>query len=139
MCIRDRNQYLTEKKIKSIFGEDVASAVSDISRVRFEEKNIKSVIDQNITIAKAKAERITEDAKKFREKQQEVFGEVCRALGMNVVSSNAWSIAQRAKELVDMANENHVIRQASMGIDNAIATLERYKKSLPEAKKDDAA
>ncbi len=133
------NRYLAEKKIKAIFGEDVASAVRDISRLRLEEQNIKSVIDQNITIAKARAERITEDAKQFREKQQEVFGEVCRALGMETVTSSAWAIAKRAQELIDMANESHVIRQASMGIDKAIATLERYKKILPEVKKDDAA
>lgn len=133
------NRYLAEKKIKAIFGDDVASAVTDISRLRLEEQNIKSVIDQNIAVAKARAERITEDAKQFREKQQKVFGEVCRALGMETVTSSAWAIAQRAQELVDMANENHVIRQASNGIDNAIKTLERYKKTLPEVKKDDAA
>lgn len=133
------NQYVAEKKIKAIYGEDVAKAVSDISKVRREEQNIKSVVEQNLNIAHARAERIVEDAKQFREKQQEVFGEVCRALGMKTVTSSAWMIASRAQELVDMANESHVIRQASKGLENAISTLERYKKSLPEVKDGDAA
>lgn len=133
------NQYITDKKIKAKYGDDVANALKDISRVRREEQNIKSVIDQNIIIAQARAERITEDAKLFREKQQAVLGDVCRALGMETVTSSVWQIEARAAQLMKMANESHVIRQACIGIDNAIKTLSRCKSSLPEIDKEDAA
>jgi len=133
------NQYITDKKIKAKYGDDVANALKDISRVRREEQNIKSVIDQNIIIAQARAERITEDAKLFREKQQAVLGDVCRALGMETVTSSVWQIEARAAQLMKMANESHVIRQACIGIDNAIKTLIRCKSSLPEIDKEDAA
>lgn len=49
------NQWLSDKKVKAKYGEDVAKAVSDLSRARREEKNIRSVIDQNIAVSDRKS------------------------------------------------------------------------------------
>lgn len=134
------NQWLTDKKIKAQLGEDVSAAVSDISKLRHKERNINLTIEQNMNIAKAKAQRIIDDAKRYKDNQQEVYRAVCGALGMETVTASPWAIQRRAEELMRLANESEVIKLALNGIDNAIDAMKRRRDCMSNLqKKDDAA
>jgi hypothetical protein len=133
------NQYVTYKKLKKLFSEDVNAAIKDLNLARGRLANIDSEADRIISLAKTRAELIEKDSKELREKHISVFGKVCRALKMDKVTSNEWQIQMRVEKIIEMANQNEVIQRSRRAVANSISTLQRELDAMPSIEKDEAA
>jgi hypothetical protein len=133
------NQYITNKKLKKLFSEDVNAAITDLKLARNRLANIDIEADRIISIAKARAEQIENDSQELQEKQLSVFGNVCRALKMDKVTSNAWQIQMRVEKIIEMTNQNKVIQRSRRAVASSISTLQRELDAMPSIDKDEAA